>query len=592
MGAFASASKLYRLFTTPQKTRFLWLIALTFISSLTDLIGLGFVIPVVGLVLSENFSTSIIHYLPALSSFSKQELLLLTVSAFFFIIIFKNLFGLYINKLQVNFVKQFYVYSSMNVLEKIYKRPLLDIQKDTSNELVSKITYYQAALCSNAAISTIILINEAIIFVLTAVIICLADWHLFLLLICVMLPSMGLFYNGVKNMIKKAGLEKTENSIQLYASGQEMIFGYTDIKIAGTEKNFKERFKSFADRYSVYQAKLDFMMFIPTRIIEVTIFLCIILILLYGVFVIKDTGKIVTIVSLFSVVAYRSVPSINRFVISMNNLNSTEFVFNDPDFSPENTIHEVPQDNVPLHFNNSIAFKNVSYQYPGDNKKVIDNCSLEIKKGETVGFIGKSGAGKSTLIGNILGFLFPTNGEICIDGTQLNKQNIPEWWKMLGYVRQEVFIMKKTFAENIAIGIERDAIDMVKMDRAVKLSRLSELVAEWPEGVDTMLNERGNNLSGGQKQRIAIARAIYKGAEVLIFDEATSALDSKTEEEITNSIRELGKENLTIVIIAHRHTSLRYCNKIYELSNGQIRASLTYNELAQRNNPEQNKHNS
>jgi ABC-type bacteriocin/lantibiotic exporter with double-glycine peptidase domain len=107
-----------------------------------------------------------------------------------------------------------------------------------------------------------------------------------------------------------------------------------------------------------------------------------------------------------------------------------------------------------------------------------------------------------------------------------------------------------------------------------------------------MLNERGNNLSGGQKQRIAIARAIYKGAEVLIFDEATSALDSKTEEEITNSIRELGKENLTIVIIAHRHTSLRYCNKIYELSNGQIRASLTYNELAQRNNPEQNKHNS
>jgi ABC-type multidrug transport system fused ATPase/permease subunit len=147
--------------------------------------------------------------------------------------------------------------------------------------------------------------------------------------------------------------------------------------------------------------------------------------------------------------------------------------------------------------------------------------------------------------------------------------------------------MKKSFAENIAIGIERDAIDMVKMDRAVKLSRLSEVVDEWPEGIDTMLNERGNNLSGGQKQRIAIARAIYKGAEVLIFDEATSALDSKTEEEITNSIRELGKENLTIVIIAHRHTSLRYCNKIYELSNGQISATLTYNELAQRNNPEQ-----
>lgn len=582
VGAVASAAKLYKLFTPAQKKHFLWLVFFTFISSLTDLIGLGFVIPVVGLVLSEDFHKTIGGIVPSLSNLSKNELLLYTVSLFFLIIILKNAFGLYINKLQVNFVRNLYVSSSMNVLDKIYDRPLLDIQKDTSNELVTKLTFYQAALCSNAAISTIILINEAMIFILTAISTCLWDWKLFLLLIGVMMPSMGLFYNRVKNMIKQAGIEKTENSTKLYASAQEMIFGYTDIKIAGTEQNFKERFKGFAKNYSIYQGRLDFMMFIPTRIIEITIFFCIILILLYGVFVLKDSEKIITTISFFSVIAYRSIPSVNRFVIAMNNLNSSEFIFNDPDFVPKGDEKEVATPE-PITYNNNIKFDHLSYQYPGSNKPVINNCNIEIKKGEKIGFIGKSGAGKSTLIGNILGFLYPTEGQILIDGVKLQKNNTEQWWKILGYVRQEVFIMNKSFAENIAIGESKEDIDPVRMERAIKLSSLSELVTGWKDGINTMLNERGNNLSGGQKQRIAIARAIYKGAEVLIFDEATSALDSKTEEEITNSIRELGQEDLTIIIIAHRYTSLKYCDKIYELNQGAVSNSYTYNELLKQN---------
>lgn len=577
LGAVASASKLYKLFTPAQKKHFLWLVFFTFISSLTDLIGLGFVIPVVGLVLSEDFHKTMTATVPFLGNFTKTQLLLYTVSAFFVIIILKNAFGLYINKLQVNFVRNLYVSSSMNVLERIYERPLLDIQKDTSNDLVTKLTYYQSALCSNAAISTIILINEAIIFILTAISTCIWDWKLFFLLIAVMMPSLGIFYNRVKNMIKQAGLEKTENATRLYASAQEMIFGYTDIKIAGTEQNFKERFKGFAKNYSIYQGRLDFMMFIPTRIIEITIFLCIILILLYGVFILKDTGKIVSTISFFSVIAYRSIPSVNRFVIAMNNLNSTEFVFNDPDFIPREKKEALVAE--PINYNNNIVFDHVSYQYPGDANYVINDCNITIKKGEKVGFIGKSGAGKSTLIGNILGFLYPTQGQIKIDGTTLDRSNVAQWWKILGYVRQEVFIMNKTFAENIAIGETADQIDNQRMEKAIRLSSLDELVNGWPEGVNTMLNERGNNLSGGQKQRIAIARAIYKGAQVLIFDEATSALDSKTEEEITNSIRELGHEDLTIIIIAHRYTSLKYCDKIYELNKGSVAASYTYDEL-------------
>src|SRR5690606_13859492 len=148
------------------------------------------------------------------------------------------------------------------------------------------------------------------------------------------------------------------------------------------------------------------------------------------------------------------------------------------------------------------------------------------------------------------------SGQILIDDTPLSKENISDWWKILCYVRQDVFIMNNTLLENIVMGEPHDKINCSKLDRAIKLASLDELVAGWTKGINTMLGERGNNLSGGQKQRIAIARAIYKGADVLVFDEATSSLDTQTEEEITNAIRDLGNEQLTILIIAHRYTSL------------------------------------
>lgn len=582
--ALSYVVKLYELFNRKQKNSFKWLIFWTFVSSITDLLGLSLIIPVVGLVMSETFYNTVITNYPVLAGFSKTELLIYTVAAFFLLIIAKNAFGLLINWLQVNFVRKLYVSSSMNVLNKVYDRSMLDMQKETSNELVSKLTYYQSALCSSAAISSLILINEAIVFGLTGLIICAYNWQLFFLLVGVLIPIMGAFYAKVKNMIREAGEQKSKNSIKLYAYAQEMIFGYTDIKIAGTQDKFKDRFYNFAKKYSKNQGQIDFMMFIPTRIIEIAIFLCIILILVYGVFVLKDTEKIITTVSLFSVVAYRSIPSINRFVISMNNLTSTGFIFNDKDFMPSEEgedAHLKNKEITGMPFKNSIRFNNVGYQYPGSKAKVLKDCNFEIKKGESIGIIGRSGAGKSTLVNNILGFLYPTEGHIDVDDTALTPANIQKWWEILGYVRQEVFIMNTTFMENIAIGIPKEKIDMKQLDRAIRLSSLQELVDSWPEGPETMLNERGNNLSGGQKQRIAIARAIYKGAQVLIFDEATSALDSKTEEEITNSIRALGEENLTVVIIAHRYTSLKYCDNIYRIDGGTITEQLTYSELMQ-----------
>jgi ATP-binding cassette, subfamily B, bacterial PglK len=576
---FSALRKLYSIFNDSQKRKFGWLVFFTFLSSISDLLGLGFVIPVVGLVLSESFHERFVVLAPFLSGLSKNQLLLLAVGLFFLLIIVKNLFGLYINKLQVNFVRNLYVSSTERVLNKVYNRPLHEILGESSNTWTNKVTQLQVTLCSNMAISIMIIINETMIFAMTAVIVCFWNWHLFLLLIGVLLPSVGLFYSRVKHMIKDAGIEKNNSYVFLSQGAQEMIFGYTDIKIAGTEENFKKRFVDTAKRFSFMQGKVDFTLFIPTRIIEVAIFLCITIILLYGVYVIKDINNIVTTITLFSVIAYRSIPSINRFVIAMNNVTAAEFVLSDADFFPDKQAEKTQAPVHPMQFHQQIRFQNVSYHYPGTTKNVLDHCNLTIRKGEKVGIVGTSGSGKSTLVNNILGFLQPTSGKIFVDDTELTLDNYKNWWKILGYVRQDAFILNTTLAENIALGESPEQIDKERLAHAIKMASLSSLVAGMPDGPYTMLSERGNNLSGGQKQRIAIARAIYKGAQVLIFDEATSALDSKTEEEITDAINELGKEDLTIIIIAHRYTSLKFCEKIYKIEDGMISNTYTYNEL-------------
>lgn len=576
---FLTVKKLYRILNQEQKTKFAWLILATFFSSVTDLLGLGFVIPIVGLALSESFYAQITGAIPFLSGFSKEGLLLLMVLVFFAAIILKNSFGLLINKWQVNFVRNLFVSSTENVLNKVFNRSLPEIQKESSNTWVNKLTQMQNMLASNIAISLIIVINEAIIFGLTAIIACFWDWHLFLLLIGILLPSVGLFYYKVKTMIKTAGYEKNQNYIALYGEAQEMIFGYSDIKIAGTEANFKKRFNEMARNYSRLNAKLEFTMFVPTRIIEVAIFICVVLILLYGAYVIKDINSIVTTITLFSVIAYRSIPSVNRFVMAMNMVNGAEFVLDDKDFMPEEKEYEQDEKTAePLDFKEKIVFDQVSFQYLQSTKNVVNNCNLVIYKGEKIGIIGESGTGKSTLVNNFLGFLFPTKGKILIDDVPLGKNNLKNWWKTIGYVRQDAFILNTTLAENIALGESGEKIDPDRVHEAIKQASLSSLVQEWPEGIHTVMSERGNNLSGGQKQRIAIARAIYKGARVLVFDEATSALDSRTEEEITESINKLGKD-LTIIMIAHRYSSLRFCDKIYKMEQGKITSAYSYQEL-------------
>ena len=223
-----------------------------------------------------------------------------------------------------------------------------------------------------------------------------------------------------------------------------------------------------------------------------------------------------------------------------------------------------------LNFNKYIHLKDVEYKYEAKNQNTIKNVDIKILKGTRIGVIGKSGAGKSTIIDLIMGLLKPNNGYLLIDDEIIDQKNIKSWQLCIAHVPQYIYLADATIAENIAFGIQKENIDKVKLLQAAEQSQILEYIESTEAGFETMVGERGIRLSGGQRQRIGIARALYKQADVLIFDEATSSLDNETESEVMRSINSLSKD-LTLIIIAHRLTTLIDCDNIIEIDDGQIR---------------------
>ena len=229
-----------------------------------------------------------------------------------------------------------------------------------------------------------------------------------------------------------------------------------------------------------------------------------------------------------------------------------------------------------LKFIDKIVFDHVGFTYPQSVQQILKDISFELKKGETIGFIGASGSGKTTLLNIFLRFMIENTGNITIDGIKLSQENRASFQKTIGFVQQDVYIKNGTLIENIAFGEEHEDVDDEKVNKAIKDSMLTDLVNQHPDKLEMFLGENGVRLSGGQKQRVGIARALYKDAQILLFDEATSALDPETEKEIVATINHLAKMDRTIVIVAHRVTTLEMCDRIYELKEGKIKNVYGY----------------
>ena len=236
-------------------------------------------------------------------------------------------------------------------------------------------------------------------------------------------------------------------------------------------------------------------------------------------------------------------------------------------------------------FKKEIEFKDVSFEYSSNTKKVLNKINFKIKKGERIGIIGKTGSGKSTLVDILIGLLYPTSGSVFIDDSKLdfatNFKEIIDWRSNIGHVPQSIYLSDSSIAQNIAFGIPIENINLNLVKDAARKAQINSFIEQLPKTYQTYVGERGVRLSGGQRQRIAVARALYREAKLLVFDEATSALDNSTEKAIMNSIAKLSSD-LTIILIAHRLSTVRNCDRIFELNEGKLIKIYKKNELSEK----------
>ena len=391
----------------------------------------------------------------------------------------------------------------------------------------------------------------------------------------------ALIFKLVKHRLLYIGEATSEVNFKRYKAANEAMSGIKDIKLRGSEKEFVKRFLSPAKKLAIFSSQKILIASLPRYFLEVIAFGGIVAIIISLISLTNGiNNNIIPVISLYVMAGYRLMPALQQIYSSLTNLkfNLPAFEYLIKEFSNSNIEkkEQVKQSSLP--FREKLQINKLNFTYEGSEIPVLNKLDLTIHSNTTVGLVGLTGSGKTTLIDLILGLLTPESGDISLDGLKINNQNLLAWQENIGYVPQSIYLTDDTILANIAFAIPSDKISIEKAIKAAKMANLHKFVTTLPEEYQTIVGERGIRLSGGQRQRIGIARALYYNPKVLVLDEATSALDGITENVIMEAIKNLSHKK-TIIMIAHRLSTLKACDIIHLINHGKIEDSGTYEHL-------------
>jgi len=395
-----------------------------------------------------------------------------------------------------------------------------------------------------------------------------------------------LLYKTVRRRLARNGRHISEAQQMRFKLMGEGFGGIKDALVLGRQKVFTDRFQVECEKFAAAQGTTQAMAQVPRYAMELIAFGSIISLVLYLLSAHEgNVGTILPVLSVYALAGFKLLPAFQQAYTSLSqirgNLAAFDAVRDDLRASSLTVAKSCAPTNQRLIPKSEIRFDSVVFSYPGKEELALSGIDITIPVNGVIGLVGASGSGKSTAIDLLLGLIEPQQGGLFIDGKSLTDENVRAWQNSLGFVPQSIFLADSSIRENIAFGLPPESVDEEKVNRAVTMAHLDELLTELPQGLDTRVGERGVQLSGGQRQRIGIARALYHDAEVLVLDEATSALDGITEKLIMDAIHDFAGKK-TIIMIAHRLATVRQCDSIYLLQSGTVSDHGTYNELVER----------
>jgi ABC-type multidrug transport system fused ATPase/permease subunit len=427
----------------------------------------------------------------------------------------------------------------------------------------------------------ITLISSSMVTIAIVILLVLIDPKLALIVGFSLGVANAIVYRFARKYLKRFGKERLKSNKLRFMAVNEAFSAAKEVKLSGLEQTYIKRFSDPAEAHGRSQAFASIIEQLPRFILEIIAFGGIMLMILYLMSTKGSFNNALPIISLYAFAGYRLMPALQQIYSSLVNISfaapSVDALIDDlKKLQPFN--YSQSKDTISL--NKIITLKNISYNYPNSSQTVLNNLNLSIPAKSTIGLVGATGSGKTTTVDIILGLLESQKGTLEIDGKVITRQNARAWQQSIGYVPQHIYLSDDTIAGNIAFGVKPKDINQKKIEKASKIANLHEFVInKLPKQYHTTIGENGVRLSGGQRQRIGIARALYHSPQLLILDEATSALDNQTEQIVMEAINNLSK-NITIILIAHRLSTVKNCDNIFFLENGEVKAEGAFEELA------------
>ncbi len=565
-------SKSINMFPSDAGWKLVLLLISMIIAAILEMAGVGMIMPLIAIIDNPDIinTTPALSWIMQASKASDYKSFLMIISGFLIAFyLSKNLFLAMIMYWQSAFMAKSEADLANNLLRKYLSMPYLKYLEHNTSELVNNISNEVSLLFAGLIKPMFFILSDLFVTIsILALLIYMAPLATIAAIIVIGISVIA-FYIMLRAPLKKLGDSRQYHREKMAQWVNQSLGSIKEITVMRRKKFFRDSFAHHADEMIKTQTFYETVIQLPRVVIEcfgVVILIIVMIALLNG------SSNFIPTLSLFAMAAFRLMPSINRATSCATKVRyytrTLNILHNDLTKTYEKMQKNAEKVQKNIVFDHKISLNNLSFCYPATTKLVLKDLSLTIKKGTSIGIIGPSGEGKSTLVDIILGLLPPTSGSVKVDGVDIH-DNLYRWHKHLSYMPQTVYLTDDTIRRNIALGIKDSKINDKRIWNCLKKAHLDEYVKSLPDGLNSMVGERGAKLSGGQRQRIGIARALYSKPDVLILDEATTALDPETEQKICKTLQEISKD-ITIIAISHQPALISIADEVYRLKDGQL----------------------